>query len=239
MGRQKEINKRKNRHHWILEKLIQAYIEEGRPIASRFLVMHYKVNFSPATIRNDFQKLTEEGYLYKFHFSSGRIPTDKAWEFFLQAREKEGAIENWERKWLNKIKNKARVLQDGEKTLSFLAEQSQSFSFCYFPQKDRLIRCGWKYILLSVSSEPEKIILSELQKIADFIEHFEQRIKEIEIKRNPLILLGRYNPILPSERFSAILWRKPKRDKILGIIGNKRMPYDKNIGLLKAIARIY
>ena len=44
---------------------------------------------STATIRNTMADLSDEGYLYQPHTSAGRIPTDKAFQFYvktLQAR---------------------------------------------------------------------------------------------------------------------------------------------------------
>ncbi|WP_224654348.1 DeoR family transcriptional regulator, partial [Escherichia coli] len=39
--------------------------------------------FSPATIRNDMADLEELGYLEKTHTSSGRVPSEKGYRFYV------------------------------------------------------------------------------------------------------------------------------------------------------------
>jgi len=73
----------KDRNSFILKALIKEYTRTGEPVASEILNVKYQLGVSSATIRNDFAILAEEGYLYKPYISSGRIPTDKAWKFFI------------------------------------------------------------------------------------------------------------------------------------------------------------
>jgi heat-inducible transcriptional repressor len=43
------------------------------------------LGISPATIRNELSKLEEMGYIYQPHTSSGRVPTDKGYRFYVDA----------------------------------------------------------------------------------------------------------------------------------------------------------
>ena len=47
------------------------------------LVEKYKLDISPATVRNEMMALEEEGYIMQPHTSAGRIPTEKAYNLFL------------------------------------------------------------------------------------------------------------------------------------------------------------
>src|SRR5680860_1840647 len=96
----REINmiiKLKDRNSYILKVLIKEYTRTGEPVSSEILNAKYRLGVSSATIRNDFVVLTEEGYLYKPYISSGRIPTDKAWKFFIDTiSEENDSSEQWE-----------------------------------------------------------------------------------------------------------------------------------------------
>ncbi len=74
----------------ILRSIVRAYIETGEPLGSRTLSkLGSGGSLSPASIRNTMADLADEGYLYQPHTSAGRIPTDKAFQFYvktLQAR---------------------------------------------------------------------------------------------------------------------------------------------------------
>lgn len=68
----------------ILNLLIKEYIDNAHPISSELLKKKYNLDVSPATIRNDFKELTEKGYIAQTHISAGRIPSDKAYRYFVE-----------------------------------------------------------------------------------------------------------------------------------------------------------
>jgi len=71
------------RQKTLLLLIIRDYIESAQPIGSKRLAEHYKINFSPATIRNEMAALTEMGYLRQPHTSAGRVPTEEGYRFFV------------------------------------------------------------------------------------------------------------------------------------------------------------
>ena len=71
----------------ILRTLVESYIRDAEPIGSRTLSRMLDLNLSPATIRNAMADLSELGFLHQPHPSSGRVPTAKAYQFFLDTGE--------------------------------------------------------------------------------------------------------------------------------------------------------
>jgi len=71
------------RQKTLLLLIIRDYIESAQPIGSKRLAEHYKINFSPATIRNEMAALTEMGYLRQPHTSAGRVPTEEGYRLFV------------------------------------------------------------------------------------------------------------------------------------------------------------
>lgn len=71
------------RHRDVLIALIREYIDSAQPVGSRVLAKRYFKNLSPATIRNVMADLEEMGYLAQPHASAGRVPTDKAYRFYV------------------------------------------------------------------------------------------------------------------------------------------------------------
>ncbi len=67
----------------ILLELIRDHIEKAEPVGSRSLAKSHFNKLSSATIRNVMSDLEEMGYLHQPHRSSGRIPTDKGYRFFV------------------------------------------------------------------------------------------------------------------------------------------------------------
>ncbi len=71
------------RQEKILNYLIKEYIDRAEPISSDLLKKSCNLDVSPATIRNDLQDLTDEGYIKQPHTSAGRIPTEKGYKLFI------------------------------------------------------------------------------------------------------------------------------------------------------------
>jgi len=75
----------KARHQEILSALIRAYIETGEPVGSRTLSKRRHEELSAATIRNVMSDLADEGYLSQPHTSAGRIPTERAFQYYVSS----------------------------------------------------------------------------------------------------------------------------------------------------------
>ncbi len=73
----------KPRKKKILEAIIKDYINTAEPVGSRALSKRYHLGVSPATIRNEMADLEEMGFLISPHTSAGRIPTQKAYRFYV------------------------------------------------------------------------------------------------------------------------------------------------------------
>ena len=71
------------RQNNILRGVIETHIETTQPVGSRLIAERYAISFSPATIRHEMGSLEEMGYLTHPHTSSGRLPTDHGYRYYL------------------------------------------------------------------------------------------------------------------------------------------------------------
>jgi heat-inducible transcriptional repressor len=65
--------------HWV----IATFVVTGKPVGSRKIARHSREQLSAATVRNIMADLEEMGYLHQPHASAGRVPTDKAYRFYV------------------------------------------------------------------------------------------------------------------------------------------------------------
>lgn len=72
-----------NRQLLILQLTVKDFIQSAQPVGSRQLSKKPEAPFSSATIRNDMADLEDMGYLEKTHTSSGRVPSEKGYRFFV------------------------------------------------------------------------------------------------------------------------------------------------------------
>jgi heat-inducible transcriptional repressor len=69
----------------VLLAVIAEYVETAQPVGSRSVSRRHVRGLSPATIRNAMADLEEQGFLTHPHTSAGRVPTDKAYRFYVSA----------------------------------------------------------------------------------------------------------------------------------------------------------
>ena len=73
----------RERDKLILRTLIQEYISSAEPIGSRTISKHMGQGLSPASVRNVMADLEDMGFLWQPHTSAGRVPTEKAFRFYV------------------------------------------------------------------------------------------------------------------------------------------------------------
>lgn len=69
----------------VLQAVLFEYTVTAAPVGSRQVARKYALGLSPATIRNTMFDLEEMGYLSQPHTSAGRVPTDKAYRFYVDS----------------------------------------------------------------------------------------------------------------------------------------------------------
>lgn len=72
-----------DRQLYIIKAIVELYAKHGEPIGSKTLIEFKKLDYSSATIRNDMKALEMAGLLEKTHTSSGRIPSEKGYRFYV------------------------------------------------------------------------------------------------------------------------------------------------------------
>lgn len=70
-----------NRQKELLKLIVENYIQTVKPVGSKSLVK--KLKCSSATIRNDMAYLEGLGYLEKTHTSSGRVPSEEGYKYYV------------------------------------------------------------------------------------------------------------------------------------------------------------
>ena len=71
------------REHYVLEAVVRTYVDTAEPAASRTIANGFALGVSSATIRNTMADLEEKGYLLHPHASAGRVPSDRAYRYFV------------------------------------------------------------------------------------------------------------------------------------------------------------
>jgi len=227
------------RQEQILNKVIQEYINSAQPISSQLLEKKYNFGICPATIRTEMQKLTDKGFLLQPHTSAGRVPTDKGYRFFVndlltsEISEFEDIFKVEE--FFKEVKED--ILKWTTRLTKFLAEESSNFAILSLLERDLAWKEGWEEVL----EEPEFGEKNLIFDFANFLENFEENIRDLKINSGVKIYIGRETPFPRAKNFSIISskCRLPDNEKaILALLGPKRMDYNRNISLINSLTKL-
>ena len=92
-----ELSERERR---VLDAVVRTYVDTAEPAGSRTVSRKFELGVSPATVRNTMSDLEDKGYLFHPHASAGRIPTDRAYRFFVDEIIRPATLSELERETL-------------------------------------------------------------------------------------------------------------------------------------------
>ena len=70
------------RQQLILNMVVDAYLDSGKPVGSKSVAGRPEVEWGPSTVRAELGELERAGYLTHPHTSAGRLPTDAGYRFY-------------------------------------------------------------------------------------------------------------------------------------------------------------
>ena len=214
--------------------ILKEHIKSGKPIGSTLLVDKSGLKLSPATVRHEMMKLEKEGYIFHPYTSAGRIPTEKGYRFYINNFLQEKRLTLREKKILREIihKRSKRDYRDLIKSLAkALALLSRQTIIVGFSPRD-VYYTGISNILC----QPEFSQLDLVYDMSKIIDHLDEVMSHVfnEMDNQIKILLGKKNPF--DNRCGVIIGKYKLNHGpggMLGILGPMRMPYDKNLALLR------
>ncbi|MGX7102776.1 heat-inducible transcriptional repressor HrcA [Gemella sanguinis] len=154
----------------ILQSIVENFITTNQPVGSKQLAQ--SIDFSSATIRNDMSKLEKEGLIKKTHISSGRVPSEKGYRYYVDYIKKDYELTSSESKKLKELMSDKYVSEDNylEKNAIVLSDLTDCTAVILAPTKaDRRIN---KVEVILLSSRSILVIL-----VTNIGEVFQQNYK--------------------------------------------------------------
>ena len=154
----------------ILQSIVENFITTNQPVGSKQIAQN--IDFSSATIRNDMSKLEKEGLIKKTHISSGRVPSEKGYRYYVDYIKKDYELSNSENEKLKQLSGGDIVSENNylEKNAIVLSDLTDCTAVILAPTKtDRRIN---KIEVILLSSHSILVIL-----VTNIGEVFQQNYK--------------------------------------------------------------
>ncbi|MCL2519128.1 MAG: heat-inducible transcription repressor HrcA, partial [Oscillospiraceae bacterium] len=143
-----------DRKKLILKAVINAHIDNGEPVGSKFLTYNKQIALSSATIRNEMAELEELGYLEQPHTSAGRIPSEHGYRFYVNSLMESYRLTANELREMNNLFNSK--IDEIDKILDYASRLMSMFtnyvSLAVKPRPKQITVVRFKSILLDGSS---------------------------------------------------------------------------------------
>ena len=224
----------------ILAAIVKENCDTCEPVASADLSQKYSFGVSSPTIRNEMQVLEKMGYIYQPHTSSGRVPTDKGFRFFVNELMDKVKLTLKERESLKKemLKLQMAHVELGRRLAKLLSDQSQEASFTIFPEEVSTV--GISNILNNPALPTEDA--KEIAKFFDDIDQYaEKMIADYGDETQPQAFIGKELSLSKKSDYSMIvsgLTLPSGKKGVIGLVGPKSMKYQKNLNLMEYIAKL-
>lgn len=242
--KEKEAPQLSKRQADILNIVCREYIKHGRPVSSQAIAKSYGLGISPATVRAEMLELDRLGFVIQPHTSAGRTPSDRAYRFFVDSILKDKEVSSFENKLDEELESLiAERIKTSYELPHYLSKTLASFSrtlaFAGFLDDGFFYKHGFKELMANPEFE-EKSLLEDFGEMLDGFDDILDSENEFVDMHSLTVYIGREVPLKHGERLSVIaapITFKRKRG-IVGVWGQKRMDYDRNIRLVKEMSKI-
>ncbi len=206
------------RSRQILEAIVEEYIATAEPVGSSAVARRHALTLSSATVRNVMAHLEEMGLLTSPHTSAGRIPTEKAYRFYVDSLVGLRQISREEKKQIIRRCRQSgsglsEILKETSRTLSSLSNYvgivvAPSFTADIFRQIE-FIRIG-THRVLAILVSTSGLVQNRLIETSD------------DIPENDLLRMSNYlNELMQGLTISQA------RERILAEMKNEKVQYDR------------
>lgn len=231
------MNPNKRREE-ILGIIIDRYIESAEPVGSRLVAK--KLGMSSATIRNVMSDLEEEGYITHPHTSAGRVPTDKGYRYYIttlmhRRALTENIMKTVQAQYLQKVHSLEDLL---EKTSHLISSLTSYVGVTMVPESEKVYLDGQSHLI----EQPE---FRDFGKLHNLFMALEDKVSILKLLcegpagDNLTIHIGKENKSNYLSECSIVTRGYKIRGKSrgkLGVIGPKRMVYERVIPMVEYLA---
>ncbi|MCM8761430.1 MAG: heat-inducible transcriptional repressor HrcA [Candidatus Omnitrophica bacterium] len=226
------------RQQEVLGMIVRKYVETARPVGSRYISR--KLGLSSATIRNVMADLEDMGYIAQPHTSAGRIPTDRGYRYFIDSLMRvrslsEQAAKSIQDEYSHAVRSLEGVL---ERTAHLISDMTNYVGLTLFSQYDKVYLDGASHIV----EQPE---FQDLRKLYALLRCLEQKRDLLNLLKEDFttdaltIHIGKENVASSLSDCSVVTKGYKVKGKVsgrLGVIGPKRMVYEKVIPAVEFLA---
>jgi heat-inducible transcriptional repressor len=207
------------RSQQLFKVLVEQYISDGQPVASKALSNDEKINLSPATVRNVMADLEDLGLIISPHTSAGRVPTPQGYRLFVDNLV---TVKPLRGKAVESLRNEMGIddSQDGliNKASTLLSGMTKMAGVVTIPRREAVILRHIEFLPLTSNRILVILVVNE-QEVQNRVIHTERAFSESELTQTANYLNQEFiGKNLSQIRDSVLSSMKQERDDMQHIM---------------------
>ncbi len=226
----------------VLGMVVRQYIKTEAPVSSALVAEEYTQDISSATIRNILAELEEDGFLTHPHTSSGRIPTQRGYRYYVDFLMQE--IHFIEEERLSVQREYERGVRELEALLEKTSEVVSDLTHCMsIVTIDGVPR---RFVCRGMNYLPYVLGAQNIQKMAYILKVLEEKERVLEVLQRNLdrkikIYIGQESACDAFEDCALAVSRfqiKNGSSGTIAVLGSTRMDYQRVVSALECVSEI-
>lgn len=246
------------RQREVLHAVIRDHIASARPVGSAELVRRYRMSVSAATVRSVLAALEQLGLLTHPHTSSGRVPTDLGYRYFIESLMPQADLRPEERVMLSHQFRQAQPdttewLRLAAATLARLTAEAAIATYDRVLEAHEITWPGddvtWSRRIHydgidQVLAQPEFGALDRVQGVVSLLHDREllaRALPDSLDEGDVAVTIGGEHVLEPLRPFSLVVGRYGDRAGAfgyVGVVGPTRMDYQRTIGAVRCVGAL-
>jgi len=213
------------RRREILALVINEFIATGKPVGSSRISRLIRERVSPATIRHEMAELEFSGFLHQPHTSAGRVPTRRAYRFYVNSLMEAKSLSQDE---IEKIRLCLGQEEDPSvlisRTCELLSEYTNNIGIVVSPPVSEIVMKHIEFVRLQ-NNRILVILVSQAGVVRQKLIHFEEKLSQTELDQSARYLVSHF------QGMNLVQIRR----KLAQLISQERAAYDR---LMQNAARL-
>lgn len=229
----------------IFYAIIESFINTAKPVGSKTVIIHYHLDVSPATVRNDMLFLEKAGFISQPYTSAGRVPTESGYRLYIDELIEKDKDDMRQQiiQYLHDLKKAHDLAKQKEKiydAVALISRAVNNLSFATLPGKKQTFYLGLAQTLKQPEFIEQPLQASQVIEVLEEGDHFSNTLKSLNIDDDVKIFIGKENLIKEIESCSLIVTQYQLEDYkgYMGIIGPTRMNYPFNIVIIEEVKKL-
>ena len=232
-----------DRRTQVLAAIVQHFVTTAEPVGSNTIIVSYKFEVSPATIRHEMATLEKEGLIFQPHTSSGRVPTELGYRKFVEEIADYGSATIKAQKLLESVWAEYSAEKAKEKiydAVNILARACNNVSFATIPNSPRTFFLGLSNVLKQPEFQQDPFRASQVVEMLENDDNFLNTLSQLSVDEEPQIFIGQENIIAQIQSCSIVVckYRVGDYEGVLGILGPTRMDYPFCVAMLQEVKKL-